>query len=125
MIPEDLLYTKDHEWARKEGEIITVGITDHAQRELTDVVFVELPGVDEDFVQGDTVVVVESVKAASDTYAPASGVVVEVNSALEDEPGLLNTDPYGKGWIYKLNLAAPAELESLMKPADYAEHTGA
>ena len=120
MIPEDLHYTKDHEWIRQNGDTVTVGITDHAQNELTDVVFVELPELNQSFKQGETVVVVESVKAASDTYAPVSGAVVEVNESLDSDPSLLNTDPYGQGWIYKLKVEDVTELGSLLDPADYA-----
>lgn len=124
MIPKDLKYTKDHEWARLEGDVIAVGITYHAQEELTDVVFVELPEVGTDVAQGETVVVVESVKAASDTYAPAGGQIIAANDALDAEPGLVNTDPYGDGWIYKIKLSDTSELDSLMDAADYEDFVG-
>ena len=94
-VPDDLLYTESHEWVRREGDRIRVGITDHAQAELTDVVYVELPKMGASYEAGGTIAVVESVKAASDIYAPAKGTVVEVNKALESNPALINTDPYG------------------------------
>jgi glycine cleavage system H protein len=101
-IPDDLQYTQSHEWVRIEGETATIGITDHAQDELGDVVFVELPGEGDTFDAGESFGTVESVKAVSDLYAPVSGEVVEVNSALEDAPENINEDPYGEGWIVKL-----------------------
>jgi glycine cleavage system H protein len=101
-IPEDLQYTESHEWVRIEGETATIGITDHAQDELGDVVFVELPGEGDTFDAGESFGTVESVKAVSDLYAPVGGEVVEVNSALEDAPENINEDPYGEGWIVKL-----------------------
>jgi glycine cleavage system H protein len=109
-----------HEWV--DPATGTVGITDHAQHELTDVVFVELPKVGAKVKAGDHVAVVESVKAASDIYAPVSGEVIEVNSALPDNPSLLNTDPHGGGWIFKLAIAEPAELQALMDAAAYQQH---
>lgn len=124
MIPPDLKYTKDHEWARLDGDTITVGITDHAQAELTDVVFVELPEIGTVVAKGDTVVVVESVKAASDTFAPAAGEVTEANDALDSDPSLVNTDPYGTGWIYKIKLSDAAQLDGLMTADEYAAFVG-
>ena len=113
-VPENLQYAATHEWLRDDG---TVGITDHAQAELTDVVYVELPKIGAEAKAGEQICVVESVKAASDIYAPASGKVVAVNDALTSNPALLNTDPYGEGWIFRLELAAPAD--GLKSPADY------
>ncbi|MEO0017130.1 MAG: glycine cleavage system protein GcvH [Verrucomicrobiota bacterium] len=118
-VPTDLRYNSSHEWIRLEGEIITVGITDHAQEELTDVVFVELPAVGRAVDAGDPTAVVESVKAASDIYAPISGEVVEVNPAVEAEPALVNTDPYGSGWLFKLRIKNPADVAALLDPAAY------
>jgi glycine cleavage system H protein len=119
-VPANLRYRDSHEWV--DPATGTVGITDHAQHELTDVVFVELPKVGAKVKAGDHVAVVESVKAASDIYAPVSGEVIEVNSALPDNPSLLNTDPHGGGWIFKLAIAEPAELQALMDAAAYQQH---
>ena len=118
-VPEDLLYTESHEWVRREGDKIRVGITDHAQAELTDVVYVELPKAGTNYEAGGTIAVVESVKAASDIYAPASGTVLEVNKALESNPALINTDPYGEGWIYLLQVEKPDQLNELKDAAGY------
>ena len=104
IIPDDLLYTESHEWIKREGENIRVGITDHAQSELTDVVYVELPKVERQVNAKEPIAVVESVKAASDIYAPVKGTVVEVNKALEGNPALINTDPFGEGWIFILKI---------------------
>ena len=120
-VPADLKYAKSHEWVRVNGAEAVVGITDHAQHELTDVVFVELPEVGRNLKAGESCAVVESVKTASDIYSPASGTVTEVNQALADNPALVNTDPYGAGWFYKLKLANPAEAASLLSAADYAK----
>src|SRR5215210_685761 len=105
-VPDDLQYAETHEWLRMEGETATVGITDHAQAELTDIVYVELPKVGVLATARQPIAVVESVKAASDIYSPIGGTVTEVNTALESDPGLVNTDPYGEGWIYKLSVEA-------------------
>lgn len=121
-IPTDLRFSPSHEWLRLEGDIATVGISDHAQAELTDVVFVELPIIGRALDEGDPTAVVESVKAASDIYAPVGGEVVEVNSEVESDPSLVNTDPYGKGWIFKLRIKNPAELSILMDAAAYKRH---
>lgn len=121
-IPENLRYATSHEWLRADG---TVGITDHAQAELTDVVYVELPKVGAEAKSGEQICVVESVKAASDIFAPASGKVIAVNEALGSNPALLNTDPYGEGWIFRLELAAPAGADGLKSPADYRAQIGA
>ena len=123
----DLKYATSHEWARLDGDIITVGITDHAQEALGDLVFVELPEVGDSVNAGDEAGVVESVKAASDIYAPVSGEVVEINPALEDTPELINSDPYGEGWMYKIKVSDLAELDDMMSADEYdaqvsAEH---
>lgn len=112
-------YTKDHEWIAVEGHEATVGITDYAQGQLGDITFVELPEAGADVGIGDSASVVDSVKAASDVYAPVSGKVTVVNAALEDEPELVNTDPEGEGWLWKMTLADPAELAGLMDEAAY------
>ncbi|MGB0663031.1 MAG: glycine cleavage system protein GcvH [Pontibacterium sp.] len=122
-IPAELKYVSSHEWVRNEGDgIVTVGVTDHAQDLLGDVVFVELPDVDAEVAVGDETGVVESVKAASDIYAPISGVVVEVNEGLEDAPEMVNNDPYGDGWFFKVKLADEAELEGLLSAEEYEQH---
>jgi glycine cleavage system H protein len=115
----DIRYTKDHEWVRVDGETATVGISSHAQEQLGDVVFVELPEVGRKVEQNAAMAVVESVKAASDVYAPISGEVVEVNAALSDDPALANRDAEGAGWFCKLKVAKPAELEQLMDAEAY------
>jgi glycine cleavage system H protein len=124
-IPSELRYAKSHEWVRFEGDMATVGITDHAQHELTDVVFVELPAVGRRFTAGEAIAVVESVKTASDIYAPLSGQVTEVNAELSANPALVNTDPYGKGWFYRLKSSEPGEQSNLMDAAAYAAMIGA
>lgn len=123
--PENLLYTEDHEWALVEGNVITVGITDHAQDALGDVVFVELPELESDLTNGDAFGVVESVKAVNDLYSPCDGVVVEVNDTLAEEPELVNSDPYGAGWILKIKIDSPDALEHLMSAEDYGRHVDA
>ncbi|MBC7980713.1 MAG: glycine cleavage system protein GcvH [Armatimonadetes bacterium] len=123
-IPADLLFNTSHEWLRLDGETATVGISDHAQAELTDVVFVELPALGKTVDSGDPTAVVESVKAASDIYAPGSGEVVEVTPAVEADPSLVNTDPYGAGWIFKLKISKPDQVSSLLSPAAYGEMIG-
>jgi glycine cleavage system H protein len=122
--PTDLRYATSHEWVRLDGEIATVGISDHAQEELTDVVFVELPALGRSVDAGDPTAVVESVKAASDIYAPIGGEVVEVNPDVESDPSLVNTDPYGKGWIFKLKVKNAADVASLMDAAAYSAQIG-
>ena len=112
-------YSEDHEWIKVEGDIATVGITQHAQDALGDVVFVELPEVGKTYAQKDTAGVVESVKAAADVYMPVTGEVVEVNQALADEPSLANSDPMGAGWFFKVKLAKPDEIAALMDEAGY------
>lgn len=113
IIPDDLLYTESHEWIKREGDNIRVGITDHAQSELTDVVYVELPKIDRQVKAREAIAVVESVKAASDIYAPIKGTIVEVNKALEADPGLINREPYGQGWIFVLKIDNADELKQL------------
>src|SRR3569833_3957532 len=115
-IPADLKYAKSHEWVRVSGGVATVGITDHAQHELTDVVFVELPAVGRKVKAGEACAVVESVKTASDIYSPVSGEIMEVYKAAVDNPALVNTEPYKNGWYYKIKLADAAELNALMTP---------
>ncbi|MBZ6075990.1 glycine cleavage system protein GcvH [Microvirga puerhi] len=114
-------YTKDHEYIRVEGDAGTVGISDYAQSQLGDVVFVELPSIGKSLSKGDEAAVVESVKAASEVYAPASGEVLEVNSSLEETPGTVNEDAMGRGWFMKIRLTNPAELDGLMTEEQYQE----
>ncbi len=123
-VPDDLFYTASHEWIRQEGENARVGITDHAQAELTDVVYVELPKVGKEVETRSPIAVVESVKAASDIYAPVKGTVVEANKSLESSPALINTDPYGEGWIYVLQLENADELTGLKDAAAYRAGLG-
>lgn len=123
-VPEDLKYAASHEWVRVEGETATVGLTDHAQHELTDVVFVELPAVGRELRAGEVCAVVESVKTASDVYAPLSGTVTAVNEALAANPGLVNSEPYGAGWFFRLRLTQPAELARLLDAAAYRAQIG-
>ncbi len=123
-VPQDLKYAPSHEWVRVAGDIATIGITDHAQHELTDVVFVELPAKGRKLKAGEACAVVESVKTASDIYTPVSGEVLEVNQPVGDQPALVNTDPYGAGWFFKVKLAQPAELEKLLSPDQYKAHIG-
>jgi glycine cleavage system H protein len=112
-------YTEEHEWVRLEGDVGTIGITAYAQEQLGDVVFVEVPAVGRKVAKGESVAVVESVKAASDIYAPVAGEVTEANAALADTPGDVNTEPMGKGWFFKLKLANPGELDGLMDEKAY------
>ena len=121
--PDDLAYSREHEWVRVDGSRATIGITSFAADELGDIVFVELPEVGASLTQFGTFGVVESVKAVSDLYAPVSGEVVEVNEALNDAPELLNSDPFGQGWIAKVELADGSEVDSLMDAAAYAAET--
>jgi len=119
-VPADLKYTKSHEWVRVNGDSAVVGITDHAQQELTDVVFVELPDVGRKVKAGEACAVVESVKTASDIYSPVSGEVVEVNQSVVNDPALVNREPFGGGWFFKIKLSSPAELDALLAPAQYS-----
>jgi glycine cleavage system H protein len=123
-IPDDLLYTESHEWIKHEGENIRVGITDHAQSELTDVVYVELPKLERQATAKEPIAVVESVKAASDIYAPVKGTVVEANKMLEADPGLINREPYGQGWIFVLKIENPDDLKNLKDASAYKTHIG-
>jgi len=118
--PDDLKYSREHEWARVEGNRVVVGITDYAQRELGEIVYVELPEVGTEVEQMEAFGTVESVKAVSDLYAPVSGEVVEINGALEDDPGLINTDTYGEGWMLVVEMSDPDELDELMNAEEYA-----
>ena len=118
-IPSDLKYAKSHEWVPVSGDIATIGITDHAQHELTDVVFVELPEKGKVVKAGDACAVVESVKTASDIYSPVSGEITEINKAVVDNPALVNTEPYSGGWFYKIKLSNPQEVNALLAPAQY------
>ena len=122
--PSELKYTKDHEWIKVEGDTATIGITDYAQGELGDIVFVDVDTVDEDLNEGDVFGSVEAVKTVSDLYLPVAGTVIEVNADLEDQPELLNTDPYGKGWIIKLKIADSADLSTLLSAEQYQEVVG-
>jgi len=122
--PKELKYTKEHEWARREDVKVRMGITDYAQRELGDVVYVELPEVGREVKQGEAMITVESVKAASDVYAPVSGKVVEVNPELEQHPEYVNQDPYGKGWMALIEMSDPSELDGLLNAEEYERHIG-
>ncbi len=123
-VPDDLLYTESHEWIKREGDKIRVGITDHAQSELTDVVFVELPKMDRQADAKEAIAVIESVKAASDIYAPVKGKVVEVNKALEADPGLINREPFGQGWLFVMKIDSPDDLKNLKDAAAYKKQIG-
>ena len=120
-IPTDLKYTSSHEWVSVAGDTAIIGISDHAQEELTELVFIELPDLGRELTAGNPCAVVESVKTASDIYAPLSGEVIETNDALDTEPGTVNDDPYGDGWFFKIRLTHPKELDDLLSPDDYAE----
>ncbi len=123
-VPEGLYYSKDHEWLRVEGETGTVGITDHAQNSLGDVVYVELPKTGETFAAHDTFGSVESVKAVSELFLPVAGEVTEVNESLTDEPEKVNTDPYGEGWMLRVRLSNRGEVDSLLNAAEYEDYIG-
>lgn len=121
-VPNELKYVSSHEWVREEGNgVVTIGITEHAQEQLGDVVFVELPEVDSDLASGDEAGVVESVKAASDIYAPLTGKIVAFNEELEDSPELVNSDPYGDGWLFQIKLGDPEEMDELLDAEAYAQ----
>ena len=124
IVPDDLLYTESHEWIKREGDNIRIGITDHAQSELTDVVYVELPKLERQVNAKEPIAVVESVKAASDIYAPVKGTVLEANKALEADPGLINREPYGQGWIFVLKIENPDDLKNLKDAATYKKQIG-
>ena len=125
MYPENFRYTKEHEWVRVDGAIGTVGITNHAQNELGDIVYVDMPKPGAQVSRGGTLGSVESVKAVSDIYAPVSGEVTEINTALADAPEKLNSDPHGEAWLVKIKLSTPAEVEQLLSAADYEAYIGA
>ena len=122
-VPADLKYAKSHEWVRLSGDVATVGITDHAQHELTDVVFVELPHVGRKVNAGEACAVVESVKTASDIYSPVSGEITQVNPAVVENPALVNSEPYGAGWFFHIKLSNAAELNALQSPDQYLAQT--
>lgn len=119
--PTDLKYTSSHEWINSDGDIITIGITEHAQSQLGDLVFVELPLVDDEVTKGKEVAVVESVKTAADVYSPVTGKVIAINEELNERPELINEDPYGTGWLFKVQMHNPEELEGAMTADQYAE----
>jgi glycine cleavage system H protein len=125
MYPDNFRYTKEHEWVLAEGDTATVGITNHAQEELGDIVYVDLPKVGTRVEAGKTLGSVESVKAVSDIYSPVSGEVTEINESLADAPEKLNADPHGAAWLVKIRLSAPAEVKNLMSSADYQSYIGA
>lgn len=118
-VPADLKYAKSHEWVRLAGDVATIGITDHAQHELTDIVFVELPAAGRKVAAGEACAVVESVKTASDIYSPVSGEIVAVNKAAADDPSLVNREPFASGWFYQIKLSSPGELTALLTPEQY------
>ncbi|NOX90806.1 MAG: glycine cleavage system protein GcvH [Calditrichaeota bacterium] len=120
-VPENLKYTSDHEWAKIDGDVAVIGITDYAQGELGDVVFVELPEVGSKVAKGDTFGTIEAVKAVADLFAPLSGEVIEINEKLENEPETVNNDPYGEGWMIKVKLENPDELNDLLDAQKYQE----
>ncbi len=123
-IPEELMYSEDHEWVRKEKDVLVVGITDYAQGELGDVVYLDLPAVGDTFNQKDPFGSIEAVKAAADLYMPLTGEIVEVNDALPDTPETINKDPYGEGWMIKIKIESMEEYDSLMDSAAYEQHIG-
>jgi len=125
MYPDNFRYTKEHEWVSVEGDTGTVGITDHAQSELGDIVYVDLPKTGTPIEQGKSLGSVESVKAVSDIYSPVSGEIVETNPALADHPETLNTDPHGSAWLVKIKLTDPSQVQNLMSSADYQTYVGA
>ncbi len=124
MLPKDLKYTREHEWVKVDGDRVIVGITDYAQNELGDVVFVDLPSLNEKVTAGNPMATIESVKAVSEIFAPVSGEVLEVNDTLEHSPELVNQDPFNKGWIVKIEVENKKELEELLSSADYAAMIG-
>ena len=123
-VPENLKYTKDHEWALISADLVTVGITDYAVKELGDIVYVELPSVGNTAIKGNPIGTIEAVKTVADIYSPVSGEIVEVNQALTDQSELINQDPYGAGWIAKIKLSNAAETAELLNPADYQKLIG-
>lgn len=124
VVPAGYYYTRDHEWAKLVGDVVVVGITDYAQHELGDITYVELPEIGVHAHQGEEVAVIESVKAASDIYSPLSGEVIAANKQLNDEPEVINSDPYNDGWVFKVKPDDPVELEDLFSPEEYREMIG-
>ena len=124
-VPENLHYSKDHEWVRVENDLAVIGITDHAQEQLGDVVYVELPKAGEEFAANESFGSVESVKAVSEIFTPVSGAVAAVNESLAEEPEKVNQDPYGDGWMIKIKMRSPGEVDSLLTPAEYEDFTKA
>ncbi|WP_335965582.1 glycine cleavage system protein GcvH [Galbibacter sp. PAP.153] len=124
-IPSELKYTKDHEWVKIEGDVATVGVTDFAQSELGDIVYVEVETVDETLEREEVFGTVEAVKTVSDLFLPLSGEIIEFNESLEDEPEKVNTDPYGEGWMIKIKISDTSEIDDLLSDADYKEFVGA
>lgn len=122
-IPEDLEYTREHEWVRQEGSNVVVGITDHAQRQLGDIVYAELPNVGDRFEREEAFGTLESVKAVAEMYSPVAGEVVEINGSISDSPEDINTDPYGNGWLIKIRLEGSEQLSGLLTPAEYADYS--
>ena len=122
MVPENLKYTKEHEWVKLDGNEAVIGITDHAQSQLGDITFIELPQKDNQIKQSESISTIESVKAASDIYSPVSGTITDVNSSLEDTPELINQSPYENGWICRVNVSDESELDNLMDAAAYEEY---
>ncbi len=122
MAKENLLYSKDHEWVRREGDAVVIGVTDYAQHELGDVVFVDLPAAGKELKKGDPAANIESVKAVSDVYSPVTGKVIEANAKLGDNPELINQAPFAEGWIFKVSVSQPAELDELMSLSQYEEY---
>lgn len=123
-LPQDLKYTKEHEWVKVNGETVTVGITDHAQDQLGDIIFVEFPDLDEEIEKDESFGTIEAVKTVADLFAPISGTVTEINETLEDSPESVNTDPYGAGWFVKVSIADAGELDELMTAEQYGELIG-
>jgi len=120
-IPTEIKYTKEHEWISLDGEVAMIGITDHAQSQLGDIIFVELPDVDSEINQNDTFGVIEAVKTVADLFAPVKGLIIELNSSLEDSPDLINSDPYGAGWIIKVKVTNSNQYDDLMSSDEYEE----
>jgi len=123
-IPGELMYTKDHEWTKADGDVVTIGITDYAQGELGDVVYVELPESGESVEKDESFGTIEAVKAVADLFCPLSGEVTEINKELENDPEIINKDPYGEGWMVKIKLSDTAQLDELMSAADYEKMIG-
>jgi len=121
-VPEEYLYTRDHEWIKVEGKVITIGITDYGQKKLREIVYVELPSIGQRVEEGEPIATVESIKASAEVYSPAEGKIIEVNSKLADSPELINEDPYGEGWIARIELPEERGFENLMEPEEYRKY---